>query len=514
MKRLDLTSPVFRRAAMLLAGIAVAAYESEAKSAPPTGATSHPDSPPAAATQSADPMSLAGPKYELLRYSEDFSYLDGPEGSYRKDPFDPIKYIHLGKDWTLRLGGEIRLRMESETNRNFGTRDPSNDTFLLHRYLLHADLDYRQLFRVFIEGVDARVEDRDLPQIPGMENTFDIHQLFTDFRFPGEERPLTLRAGRQEMIYGKERLIGKLDWMNETRRFDGVKLMYNTKPLDLDVFWVKPVVFMSRPYSNPWNTHINEGMNRKIDHWREEQHLYGAYATYKSIPNHIVDLYFLGLNDRGFFVNANNRFGDLDVYTIGSRFAGRTGGFDYDVEGAGQWGKWDGDEIHAWMFAADGGYTFKDVPMKPRIGVGFDYASGDDTPGDRSHDTFNQLYPTGHAFLGYMDLVGRQNIISPNVNFTLKPHKDVTLQTYYYHFWLDSDRDALYNAGGLPTRRNMAGAFGGDVGDELDVTVKWQVDAHSAFLVGWSHFWPDNFIGGTGASRDADFIYVQYQLRF
>lgn len=460
------------------------------------------------------PAAKPGPKYLGLRYNEDFSYLDGPEGSYTKDFFDPIKNIHLDKDWTLRLGGEVRLRMESETNRMFGARDPTNDTILLYRELLHADLKYRKLFRIFVEGIDARVADRDLPQIPGMENTFDMNLLFADVRALGEERPLTLRVGRQELVYGKERLLSRLDWGNQPRRFDGAKLMYATPKLDVDMFWVKPVVFATKPFSNPWNTHINEGMNHKPDHWREEQQFYGTYATYKGIPNHYVDAYFLGLHDRGFLANANNRMGDVNIYTIGGRFGGTSGNFDYDVESAGQWGKWTHDDVKAWMVGSDGGYTFKGVPMTPRVGVGFDYATGDDTPRDGSHDTFNQLFPLGHAHLGYIDLVARQNVIAPNLNVSFKPLKNVTTRLAWYHFWLDSNLDALYNAGGVPIRRNVTGSSGNDLGDELDATINWQVDAHSSFLLGWSHFWPNHFINSSGFSRDADYVYLQYAFKF
>jgi len=455
-----------------------------------------------------------GPKYHLFRYNEDFSYLDGEPGSYAPDFFDPIKRIHLNDHWTLRLGGEVRLRMESETNRNFGARDPTNDTFLLYREMLHADLQYRRLFRVFVEGADARVADRDLPQVPGMENTFDLHQLFADVKLLGEDGPLALRVGRQEMAYGRERLIAKLDWSNDTRRFDGVKLMYSTPRFDVDAFWVKPVFFSNEPFSNPWHTHINENMHRKIDHWREEQNFYGVYTTYKGFDRHTLEMYFFGLNDRGIFVNANNRFGDLNVYTLGSRFSGSTGNFDYDVEGAGQWGKWVGDDVQAWMFAADGGYTFKNVPMTPRVGAGFDYATGDDTPRDNTHGTFNQLYPLGHAHLGLIDLVARANVIAPNLNTSFKPHKNVVVKLSWFHFWLDSNLDALYNAGGNVLRRNVSGSSGKDVGDELDLTINWQVDTHSSFLLGWSHFWPNNFIESSGPSRDADYIYLQYTFKF
>lgn len=492
-----------------MAGRAVAGETGESSASQPATQPVTPDQPPVPTSSK-----LRQPQYMALRYNDDFSYLDGPAGSYEPDWFDPIKNIHLDEDWRLRLGGEVRLRMESETNRMFGARDPTNDTILLYRTILHADLRYRDLLRFYIEGIDARVADRDLPQIPGMENTFDVHQLFADVRVLGEETPLTLRIGRQEMIYGKERLIGKLDWMNEGRRFDGAKLLYTSPTFDIDFFWVKPVVFTTRPFSNPWNTHINESMNRKIDHWREEQQFYGTYATYKGLPEHVVDVYFFGLNDNGRLSNANNQMGDLDLYTLGARFAGQCGPFDYDVEGAGQWGKWDGDEVHAWSFAGEGGYTFKDLPMSPRVGIGLDYATGDDTPRDNSHDTFYQLFPTGHAFLGYIDLVGRQNIIAPSVHFSFKPHKDVTVKAAYYHFWLDSNLDALYNAGGSPIRRNVSGSSGNDVGDELDLIATWQIDRHSSLLVGWSHFWPGNFIESSGASRDADFVYLQYQFKF
>lgn len=473
-------------------------------------------------TQSAEPLAepeapakpLRGPKYLNLRYDEDYAYLDGPEGSYAPDVFDPIKRIHLAPDWTLSFGGEIRQRMESETNRNFGSRDPTNDTFLLYRTILHADLHYRKLARVYLEGMDARVADRDLPQAPGMENTFDFNQLFADLKVVGEDGPLTLRVGRQEMAYGKERILSKLDWSNQTRRFDGAKLLYKSEKFDVDAFWMKPVYFMTEPYSNSYYTHINENMNRKIDHWREEQHFYGMYSTYKGIEAHALDFYVLGLNDRGFFVNANNRMGDLNVYTIGSRFAGKTGNFDYDIEGAGQWGTWAGDEVHAWMVGSEAGYTFADMAMTPRIGVGFDYATGDDSPRDGSHETFNQLYPLGHAHLGYIDLMARQNTIAPNLNLTFKPVKNVTARLAWYHFWLDSNLDALYNASAIPIRRNTTGSSGNDVGDELDVTVLWQMDVHSSLLIGWSHFWPSNFIDSSGASRDADYCYVQYQFKF
>src|SRR5262249_18265316 len=74
------------------------------------------------------------------------------------------------------------------------------------------------------------------------------------------------------------------------------------------------------------------------------------------------------------------------------------------------------ESIGAGMFTTVVGYTFPVKDLSPRAYFEFDYASGDKKRGG-SVGTFNQLYPNGHAFLGYIDYIGRQNIISPNTGF-------------------------------------------------------------------------------------------------
>lgn len=445
---------------------------------------------------------LRGPKYLNLRYNEDFSYLDGPEGSYKKDFFDPIKWIHLDDNWTLSFGGSVRGRLESYTNPRFGANDPTQDTYYLWQTRLHADLRYDKFFRVFFEGIYAEKEDGDFPLRPIDENRYDIHQLFIDIMPFGEDVPVTARVGRQELLFGKQRLISPLAWANTRRRFDAATLFAELDDWDLAFSYFKPV---------PIN--LRERLNRVMDTYREEADGYILYTTYNGIKNHTLDLYFIGYRDTGALINANGRAGDLSLYTIGGRFGGKTGAFDYDAELAGQWGKFAGDTIHAWMSGLDFGYTFE-CPWKPRLGAGFDWGSGDKDPTDGTHDTFNQLFPLGHKYLGYMDLIGRENILATNVNLTFKPCDPVTMQLIWYTFWNDSKRDALYNAGGAPTRISPFGSAGHDLGNELDLTIKYQMDVHSSMLFGYSHFWPSNFIEATGPSEDADFLYWQYQFTF
>ncbi len=441
----------------------------------------------------------AGPKYLDLRYDEDFSYLEGPPDSFVPDFFDPIKNVEFGDDWRLTLGGEMRFRMEAETNKAFGAVEPSQDTFTLYRYLMHADLRYGKLFRVFAQGIVAFDEDRDLPLRPTDENLGDVHQLFFDLRVLGENQPWTLRVGRQELSYGNERLVSPLEWANVRRRFDAVKLLAKTQEWDIDFWYAKPVVVQ----------------REQRDRYDEDIDFYGAYATYKGIKRHGIDFYLLALDDTGNRKNPNGNSGDRNNYTVGSRFWGKTSGFDYETELAGQWGHWAHDKICAWTWAVDGGYTLERIHWKPRIGAGLDWASGDANPKDNRVGTFDQLFPLGHKYFGFIDLIGRQNIIDVYTNLSAWPvEKKIRIAIAYHGFWLDEDRDALYDVAGAPTRRDPKGHSGTQVGDELDITLTWKLDVHSSLLFGYSHFWSRDFIIDTGPGEDADLFYVQYAFKF
>ena len=252
-----------------------------------------------------------------------------------------------------------------------------------------------------------------------------------------------------------------------------------------------------------------------------EQHFLGAYSTYKGITNHKLDFYFLTLLDKGDVTNSNLRsgdIGDLDVYTVGSRLNGRRpigrDVWDYDIEAAYQWGKFSADDTGAWMAAADTGYSFDDVFMKPRLGLGFDYASGDQDPFDDWNGTFNPIFGNAHRYFGWLDQIGRKNVIAPNANITLKPHKSVELAAVFYSFCAAEDRDGLFGTSGPAVRRRPYGDIPTHFGNELDLQLTWRFDAHTQFLFGWAHFWAGDFINYTGRGEDPDLIYVQYRIQF
>jgi hypothetical protein len=160
--------------------------------------------------------------------------------------------------------------------------------------------------------------------------------------------------------------------------------------------------------------------------------------------------------------------------------------------------------------ASQAGFRLPDLPGRPRLFAGFDYASGDD--GGGSLNTFNQLFPLGHAYHGYIDAVGRQNMVDFNQGVSVKA-AGVAASAAHHVFWRAREEDALYHAGGGVVR---PGAAGSDrhVGHEVDLTVKKPLGSRWLLLAGYSRFFAGAFLDETGPGEDVDFIYTSVQYTF
>lgn len=440
-----------------------------------------------------------GPEYQNLRYDEDFSYLGGPKGSYVEDFWNPIKWISLGDGWHLTLGGQARFRLESETDKNFGATSPSQDTFLLQRYFFHADLKHSEGLRFFVQGKSAHVTDRDRGGFESLEDQSDIHQGFADIPLWFGARTSTIRLGRQELQYGAERLISPLDWGNIRRTFDGAKVFMNLTDWRIDAFAVRPVV----------------GDRRNLDDDNENVDFYGLYSTWKGTSALSADFYFLLLKDNEPAANSNGNLGRRTVYTVGTRAWGKYKNWDWETEAASQFGTFADDRVRAWMATIGGGYTFSDAIWAPRLAVLYDYASGDSDPTDGTHGTFNQHFPLGHAWLGYLDLVGRQNIHAIKAQLKVNPSKKVSAWADFHTFYADQDSDTLYSAAGGKLRSAPANGAGSNLfGYELDLTAKYIFDIHTTALIGWAHMWPGGFIQQTGPAEPPDLFYALVEYKF
>ena len=148
----------------------------------------------------------------------------------------------------------------------------------------------------------------------------------------------------------------------------------------------------------------------------------------------------------------------------------------------------------------------------PRLYLGLDFASGDNKAGG-DVQTFSQLFPLGHAYLGFIDVIGRQNNVAFSTGISLKPTEKVVCRVDGFYFLRASDEDVVYNPGsGVVRTTGTSGSR--DVGAEIDFTVKYIFNRHFVGAVGYSHFFPGEFIEETGPARDIDFYYLMSTFTF
>jgi hypothetical protein len=469
----------------------------EDQSAPPAAPA---PTPPAAKKPAAPPA-----PYKGVFYDNDFSYLTKPDNKYCYLG-DCLKRHACGDCWIFDLGGEYRARHHHEVNLRGSNLSGLSDDFLLHRTRLYANAEYSNWFRFYGEAIDAVSEFEDFAPRTIEENRFDALNLFVDgliSDYGGGE--LWGRVGRQELLYGDQRLISPLDWSNTRRTFDGAKLFYRSTAWDIDGFYTRPV---------PFGQHVNNDSN--FDHPDQSQDFTGLYATYKGRKDHVYDFYYLRLAEYdgpGTFFSPV----DFDANTFGTRWKGKHCCWLWEIEGGYQFGDFGTRDQKAGFFTGGLGREWAQARWKPALWVYYDWASGDRDPTDGDHGTFNQLFPLGHKYLGYADLVARQNINDVNFLWTASPTQKLRLLAWYHIFFLDEARDALYNAAGAPIRVDPTGAAGRDVGQELDLTVQYIFSPRADILFGYSHFWAGDFVQATnpaGVTGDVDFTYTQFSLRF
>jgi hypothetical protein len=201
------------------------------------------------------------------------------------------------------------------------------------------------------------------------------------------------------------------------------------------------------------------------------------------------------------------------VHTLGFRWAGKAeSGFLWDSENMLQLGSQSQGAIVAGNLTNGVGYHFKNLPLYPTAWAYFDYATGSNTVG--GPNTYNQLFPLAHYYMGQIDYVGRANIEDLNFHLYLYPVPWITLNMQYHIFHLAHARDALYNTSAAVSRSDPTGKAGRDVGSELDVSASVRVGPHTDVLAVYSHFFAGRFLNATGPSGGADTVYLVFNFRW
>lgn len=442
--------------------------------------------------------------WKPLFFENDFS------GYVGKEPYvfgEELKQVPLDLpgdefDFNLSVGGQVRHRYMNETDR-IRPGGPGHSTYQQWRWRQYYDLknDY---VRFYVETIEADTFGEDLPEVPIDVNRFDLLNAFVDLTAYDFEDfgKGTYRYGRQELLYGKQRLLSPLDWANARRNFEGHKFWHAGEGWRFDAFAVNPVNAVARGVDfAEYDSRPDEADHRRT--------LYGGYLTLSGNSRLSADVYMLYQDDE----RPRPNYAEGDRGLNGARLYGvlpvecEDRSWDYDLEGGYQWGSDLGSRVNAGFATGEVGHTWTKAAWTPRVAGLVYYGSG----GVPDSETFYTYYPLNHAYWGIIDNLSGQNLIDFSPQFGVNPTKKLNI-TGAWHYFLKADSDApLYNVAQTPAG---PGGFGNDIGREVDLVGTYTFNPNFNVQAGWAKFWYGSYVEKALPRDDADFFYVQTTLNY
>ncbi|HWU03878.1 MAG TPA: alginate export family protein, partial [Novosphingobium sp.] len=370
-------------------------------------------------------------------------------------------------------------------NNLWGSAPAPSDTYLWLRALPYADLHVGH-WRAFVQPVIATSVGVE-PAASGVDETgFDMLQAFVE----ADYGKLRLRAGRQMVSLGTERLVGTRYGPNVPLAFDGVSARAAIGKASISLLALRPV---------------QPGTASLDDHTSSAKALWGLYST---LPE--LDLYYLGYrNNRASWAGLK---GIETRHTLGARWYARRGDWHWNVEGAYQFGRFAGGAISAWTLGTEAGRGFPNLSLRPDLTLRANVVSGDGNAADHRLGTFNALFPKGKYF-GELSPIGPSNILNihPALGLTLAPGVSAGLAAAAY--WRYSRADGIYDIPGnlLRGAGNSRARF---IGTEVEASLAWQATAELALSASVSTFSAGSFIRETGSARPIHMFGLESNFRF
>jgi Alginate export len=429
------------------------------------------------------------------RYDDDWSAYCG---RVDQPVLDRLKCLPLPSEigGHLSFGGEWRERFEAVDSPDFGI-GTSSDEYILHRLLLHADLQFGHAVRVFAQLGYHDESGRDGGPAPTDRDAADLQQGFVDASLPLGDGRATLRAGRQEFTLGSSRLVAVRESPNVRRSFDGVRVTWQDGAAHADAFYLRPVAIERGAFD---------------DEPDRDELLWGLQVAGKSrlLRGGRFEAYYLGYhrNDASFASGT----ADERRHSLGLRLSGRRQAVDWNLELVGQVGDFGGDDIRAWTVASDTGYTFADVRFRPRLGLKADIASGDGDPQDGRLETFNALYPNP-TYFSEASLITPANFVDLQPSLTLTFHPGASLLIGWNLLWKQRAADAFYTT--PPPLTPLSGSAGGstEIGQQVRLEPRWAITPRVELRAAFVHFDAGAAVRQAGG-RDVDFGMLSAAFRF
>jgi hypothetical protein len=233
----------------------------------------------------------------------------------------------------------------------------------------------------------------------------------------------------------------------------------------------------------------------------------GVRVERRRLAGGVLSMYFASLHDET-AASAGSRVGQTrNVFD--TRYAGRRGTWDWDVEGMGQAGRLGEKVIRAWGFGSIIGRTFHGQTLSPRLAVQFDAASGSGGSNPNRVGTFNPLFPNG-SYVTLAGYPGYSNFVHLKPSVTLRPAKSISVLVAGAGLWRATTSDAVYVLPAMPVpgSASHAGAYSGKY---MQVRADWRLGSHVTSALEFDRFSHSDGLRASGARNGH---YLSVDLRF
>lgn len=384
----------------------------------------------------------------------------------------------------LSFDAAARVRFESVANQRDLDGDlEDQETFVAHR--IRAGLHFRPVptADLYIQIQDARRWGREADTLADDEG-IGLHQgyvRFDDLLSDG----IFLQAGRFEMAYGSERLIGDSDFDAAGRSFDAIRLGYHRQGVvNLDAFVAK--------------------IADRATVLDRDRDLYGVWLSTDAVEGATFEVYTLLSND-------NAAASEETVGTVGARVAlDMDFGLFGDAEAAIQFGDRRGVDVLATMYAAELGYRMESGPAPFDASFFFYAASGDGNPDDDRDVDFDPLFPSRHMHYGRLEQVSLRNLTGFGPRVSVGFLDELRFAAELHSQWLVTPFGTRFGLGeGRATADELT-----HLGEELDLSLRWDPWDFATATVGYSFFIPDRDAAGLRGEDRVDWVWLQLEARY
>ncbi|HVI47456.1 MAG TPA: alginate export family protein [Chitinophaga sp.] len=377
------------------------------------------------------------------------------------------------------LGAQVRIRPELRNGQGAPqTQGAPPAFFTSQRTRLMAGFSaYRIKLGLTVQ--DVRVWGQDVSTINRTttpdNNGIMLHEAWAEIMLTDtviKSRSLSIKAGRQELVYDDSRLLGNLDWLQQGRRHDAAVIRYESSSWTMHAGFAfnqnkekaSGTEYNPVPPGN-YAANTNGGMAYKsLEYLYVSRMFKTGHLSFLFLSDQFPKYHIDSVEHTAVKVWESATYGR---FTTGLFYTGRSDRLSYTATAYFQGGtNGNGQTVSASLWSGVLQYAVSKVFS---AGAGADYITPD----------FDPLYGTPHKFCGTMDYF-----------YAASPFGNKGLQDYYIRSRLNAgtrciiaaDVHGFYSTAALNGKKRYFGT-------ETDITASYTLTDIIGLEAGYSHFW-------------------------